>query len=174
MTIAILALVVGYVLLAVLVLAVSLYARVHWGLKAGVIVLVSVFYPITYLSLMSLLGWPTSQPLPERFRLVAAQVYEPDKQLRTTGAIYLWAASFAERAGRVTPRAYELPYSEELHTKVAEATKSLQKGVAQMGEITQEDTGGSLPKKITDLTRTSVVASSLTFHALSETILPEK
>lgn len=174
MTTEILALVASYVLLALLALVMILYSRLHWLLKAGVIVLVSAFYPISYFSLMALLGWPTEQHLPDRFRLVAAQVYEPDKQRGTRGAIYLWTANLSKNAGRVTPRAYELPYSMDLHTKVAEARKQLQKGVPQMGEVEKEDTTGVTPFNLTDISRTAPVSTDITFYALSDTVLPEK
>lgn len=173
MTTAILAVVASYVVLALLVLVMILYSRFHWILKAGVVVLVSAFYPVSYLAFMALLGWPTEQRLPDRFRLVAAQVYEPDKQRATTGAIYLWATDLSTRAGRVTPRAYELPYSVTLHERVVEASKQLQKGVPQMGEVEEEEASGK-PFDVTDLSRAAAISTNITFYALSDIVLPEK
>ncbi len=173
MTTAILALVVSYVVLALLVLVMVLYSRLHWVLKAGVVVLVSAFYPVSYLAFMALLGWPTDQRLPDRFRLVAAQVYEPDRQRATSGAIYLWASDLSKKAGRVTPRAYELPYSVTLHERVVEASKQMRKGISQMGEI-KEEPGGGTPLDVTDLSRAAAISTDITFYALSGTVLPEK
>ncbi len=167
-----LALIGAYVFLAVLVLVMILYSRVHWGLKAAVVVLVSASYALTYFSFMALLGWPTDQRLPDRFRLVAAQVYEPDETRGTGGAVYLWATDLSRDAGRVTPRAYELPYSPDLHAKVVEANNSLQKGVPQMGEIEEEE--GSGPVRPTDVSRQEPIAAKITFYALSDIVLPEK
>ncbi len=174
MTTVILALVASYVILAVLLLAMLVYSRTHWIMKAAVIVLVSAFYPVSYYSLMALLGWPTAQRLPDRFRLVSAQVYEPDERSGRQGAIYLWVAPLSEDAGRVTPRAFEVSYSEGLHQKVENAKKGLYQGTAQMGEVKEEESTGVVPLKITDLARTAVVATDITFHALSDTVLPEK
>lgn len=173
-TTVILSLVASYVALAVLLLAMLVYSRAHWMMKAAVVVLVSVFYPISYFSLMELLGWPTAQRLPDRFRLVSAQVYEPDERSGRQGAIYLWVASLSENAGRVTPRAYEVTYSEGLHKKVESAKKSLDQGTQQMGEVKEEAPTGLIPLRITDLSRTAAVATDISFHALSETVLPEK
>ena len=96
-------LIVSYTLLAVLLLAMLLYSRIHWGIKAVIVALVSTFYPISYFSLMTLLGWPTATKLPDRFRLVAAEVYEPDKSQGSPGEIYLWVTSLSENAGRTAP-----------------------------------------------------------------------
>jgi hypothetical protein len=173
-TTVILALVASYVVLAVLTLAMLVYSRAHWISKAAVIVLVSAFYPVSYFSFMALLGWPTAQSLPERFRLVSAQVYEPDERSGRQGAIYLWVASLSESAGRVTPRAFEVSYSEGLHQKVESAKKSLEQGAPQMGEVKEEESTGLIPLKITDLSRTAAVATDITFTTLSGTMLPEK
>ena len=108
MTSIVIGLVISYIALAVLLLVMILYSRLHWGMKAAVVVLASVFYPVSYFSLLEILGWPTAQELPDRFRLVAAQVYEPDKQQETSGAIYVWVTDVSEKAGQVAPRAYVL------------------------------------------------------------------
>lgn len=174
MTTVILGLVAGYVLLAVLLLIMLLYSRVHWAAKALVVVVVSAFYPVTYFSLMALLGWPTEQELPQRFRLVAAQVYEPDKTRGTGGRIYLWVASLADDAGRVTPRAFEIAYSDTLHNKITEANKSLHAGKPQMAEVEKQGNLADSPFRIFDFARTEPVAAEINFFELSETVLPEK
>ncbi|MGB8275750.1 MAG: hypothetical protein WCF16_10840 [Alphaproteobacteria bacterium] len=171
-------LVISYVALAILLLAMLLYSRLHWTLKAAAIVLVSVFYPVSYLSLMEILGWPTAQPLPDRFRLVAAQVYEPDKQEGTSGAIYLWVTDVSENAGRVAPRAYLLTYSSKLHTAVEDATKSLRSGVPQIGEMVKDEETGGPGRVPTDTAKMAAVAATnkfdIIFTPLSTTALPEK
>ena len=47
------------------------------------------FYVLTYKSFKNLLGWPSSESLPDRFRLVAAQIYEPNALINSEGAIFL-------------------------------------------------------------------------------------
>jgi hypothetical protein len=171
-------LVVSYIALAVLLLVMILYSRLHWTMKAAVVVLASVFYPVSYFSLLQILGWPTAQPLPDRFRLVAAQVYEPEKQQETSGAIYLWVTDVSEKAGQVAPRAYVLTYEPTLHNKIEEATKSLRAGVPQLGEIVKEEAGGAPGRVATDTTRTATAVTAerfdIVFTPLSTTALPEK
>ena len=171
-------LIVSYTLLAVLLLAMLLYSRIHWGIKAVIVALVSAFYPISYFSLMTLLGWPTATKLPDRFRLVAAEVYEPDKSQGSPGEIYLWVTSLSENAGRAAPRAYKIPYSEVLHTKLEEAKKGLNNGVGEMGEVVGTDTNlASGPPAVgADLSRTSAITKSIdiNFTPFAHTILPTK
>lgn len=170
--------IVSYTLLAVLLLVMILYSRFHWGLKAFVVVLVTAFYPISYVSLVDLLGWPTGTHLPERFRLVAAQVYEPDKTQGTQGEIYLWVTSLADNAGRSVPRAYKIPYSAALHAKLEEAEKGLKNGIGQMGEMVESGTDSSSgpPMIAADTSRTSAVTKSIdiNFTAFATTVLPTK
>jgi hypothetical protein len=172
-------LVISYIALAVLLLVMILYSRLHWGMKAAVVVLASVFYPVSYFSLLEILGWPTAQELPDRFRLVAAQVYEPDKQQETSGAIYVWVTDVSEKAGQVAPRAYVLTYNPTLHNKIEEATKSLRAGVPQLGELVKEEDKGAAPGRVaTDVTRTATPVTApkfdIVFTPLSTTALPEK
>ncbi len=171
-------LIVSYTLLAVLLLVMILYSRFHWGLKAVVVILVSLYFPVSYFSLVSLLGWPATLKLPDRFRLVAAEVYEPDKAQGTPGEIYLWVSSLSENAGRVTPRAYKIPYSPTLHSKLEEAKKGLKAGVEQMGEIvgTDAETASGPPAVAADLSRTSAITKSLdiNFTPFATTVLPTK
>lgn len=168
----------SYILLAVLLLAMLIYSRLHWGIKAAAIVLVSAFYPISYFALVDLLGWPTGTKLPDRFRLIAAQVYEPDKAQGTRGEIYLWVTSLDENAGRGTPRAYKIPYSPALHSKLDEADKALKNGTAEMGEVvgSDQEVASGPPQIAADVSRTSAITKSIdiNFTPFATTILPTK
>lgn len=171
-------LIVSYTLLAVLLLVMILYSSFHWGIKAAVVVLVSAFYPVSYFALIDLLGWPTGTRLPDRFRLVAAQVYEPDKSQGTPGEIYLWVTSLADNAGRSTPRAYMIPYSATLHSKLEEAEKGLKNGTEQMGEVVGSavETASGPPAIAADASRTSAITKSIdiNFTSFAKTVLPTK
>lgn len=171
-------LIVSYTLLAVLLLAMLIYSKFHWGVKAAAVVLVSLFYPVSYYALVDLLGWPTGTQLPDRFRLVAAQVYEPDKAQGTRGEIYLWVTSLDNNAGRSTPRAYKIPYNAALHSKIDEAEKALKNGTAEMGEVVsaEKDNASGPPQIAADLSRTEAVTKSvdIKFTPFATTILPTK
>ena len=80
----------GYVILAFLLLIFSMRTSFHWFLKATMIVVLTFFYITTYKSFNDLLGWPTKDSLPDRFRLIAAQIYEPNIVINSEGSIYIW------------------------------------------------------------------------------------
>lgn len=170
-------LIVSYAILAVLLLVMVLYTRFHWAIKSVVVVLVAVYLPISYFSLTGILGWPTYGKLPDRFRLIGAEVYEPDKAQGTPGEIYLWVTALSDRAGRATPRAYKLPYSPVLHSKISEAEKGLNSGVEQMGEVVSNEVKRIGPPRVAaDLARTSEITEHLDieFTPFATTILPSK
>ena len=64
-----------YVILGFLLVLFNLRTNFHWLIKSSMIVLTTFFYIVTYNSYKDLIGWPTNDSLPDRFRLVAAQVY---------------------------------------------------------------------------------------------------
>jgi hypothetical protein len=96
---------------------------------------VIAFAALTFVSLPGLLGWPSADMLPARFRLIAVHVQQPDKQVRDAGAVFLWAVDAGDLATSAEPRAYRLPYSEPLHETAAAAATKLSKGIAQLGEF---------------------------------------
>ena len=93
--------------------------------------IVTIFYILTYNSFKEIVGWPTADILPERFRLIAAQIYEPNALLDSEGSIYLWLTNMDNLAGLGTPRSYELPYSKEIHEKVSKALVDIKNGIPQ-------------------------------------------
>ena len=65
-------------------------------------------------------GWPVSQQLPETFRLVSQHIVQPNKQQGTDGEIYVWVIDLGDQDSG-EPRAYRLPYIEQLHEDIMEA-----------------------------------------------------
>ena len=172
MTLSIIALVGGYVLTAGLLAFLCLYTRFHWGIKIGTIMLVSGFYMINYFGLMSLLGWPTTQEMPNSFRLVSAQIYEPNKTTGAPGRIYIWATSMGENAGLSTPRSFEIEYSDILHKKVSAAMNSIKDGTPQIGEIEGDGTGSVMASR--GQVQQALEPVKLNFFDLPTSLLPEK
>ena len=125
----------GYVALGFLLLIFSMRTNFHWILKATMIVTLTFFYISTYKSFNNLLGWPTKESLPDRFRLIAAQIYEPNIVINSEGSIFLWITNMNEKSGLSTPRSIELNYSKEIHEKISKALVNIKNGVPQMGEV---------------------------------------
>ena len=123
-----LGLIAAYIALAVILLGMLLYSNWHWLLKAAAIMMLSLFYYVSYFSYPSLMGWPTSRDLPKRFHLIAIFVDAPRK-------IYFWGSDLKHGADVSVPRSFELPYSKALHAKMEEAGHKLKKGFPIIGEF---------------------------------------
>lgn len=147
MTTAILGLAAGFVFVVVLLLALNLRTDFHWGIKAVAIIVATLFYLITLKTLPGFYGWPTSEPLPQQFRLVSMEVREPRNEV-DKGVIYMWIVSLED--GEAKPRAYELPYTRELHSRLTAARKRMEFGQTLAGELEADADGlgkrGGLPR----------------------------
>lgn len=133
--IAVFFLVAAYVVVAVLLLSMNIGARYRWWIKAGTIIITTLFFVFSYNGVVALLGWPSSDPLPPKFKLHWASVVEPDKFTGKPGNIYLWIEELDdENIPFGTPRAYRLPYSDELADRVDGALELIEEGTDQGGE----------------------------------------
>ena len=173
MSVVVFGLVFCFLILAVLLLSLNLYTSFHWSVKAAAVVVVSAFYVLGYQSLMALLGWPTNQSLPEEFRLVGVQVYEPEEITLSEGAIYLWVTSMSDNAGQSTPRAYRIDYEENLHQKLVRAKVKDKGGVPQMGKLKTSDAGDQTISDL-DLSKLAAQSVDMDFFDLPDLVLPEK
>ncbi len=155
-TLGALELIAAYVLIATILLAILLWARIRWWIKAITIVVSVGFFFTSFESVRALLGWPTEQQPPDRFELVYAMITEPNQITRAPGSIYIWVLELPGEGtveadeiylpGAIDtrldpeqePRAYRLPYSRETHQEVHEAKIKLLEGVRQIG-VTERD-----------------------------------
>jgi hypothetical protein len=134
MTVPLAGIVASYVVIAVLLLSLNLASRWHWSVKAMAIATTTVFFGISYVSIVGLIGWPSEARVPEHFQLHWATVVEPDKLNGLPGSIYLWAEALDENnmlAG--TPRAFRVPYSRELADRIGHAKERIEQGTEQAG-----------------------------------------
>ena len=127
----------------------------------------------TYKSFTNLVGWPANQSLPERFRLVSAQIYEPSVLLNSEGAIYVWVTNMDDLAGLGIPRSYYLPYNKVLHEKISKSLVNLKNGVPQMGE-NLDDSEKGLISTLIKKEKISTVSTTLNFFDMPNQLLPEK
>ncbi len=165
-------LVAAFVLTALLLLGVNLYSNFSWQIKALLVVAVSAFYVVVYYSLPPLMGWPADERLPKRFNLVATYVQEPDKKTGDSGQIFLWVTDLDSGSGIRKPRAYRLPFANDLHAKVVEAGTKVRKGIPQLGEVVDENLGTM--GRPSDETSRGQESTDVDFLDLPDPLFPEK
>ena len=98
-------------------------------LLAVILIALPVFYVGHYLMLQQLQGWPSDTRLPERFRLLAFDIIEPDPNTADPGRILMWIQAAGER----DPRVYAQSYRVQLHQALVAAGKRQQQGRQQIG-----------------------------------------
>ena len=185
-------LVAAYVLVTTLLLSLNLTSLWRWWIKAGTIVLTTVFFGVTYISITGLMGWPTTHKLPSRFSLVSSLIAEPNKQTKDPGHIYIWATELdANNVPAGTPRSYQISYTSALARKIADAQDKHDKGQEVMGVLSDRQpspdaeprsdvkTGHMLDNNgqqspATDTVSIKEVGDDLTFEELPPVILPDK
>ena len=144
-------LVAAYVAVATLLLSIVIWNRVRWWIRAVAVVVTAAFFFVSFDSVRNILGWPTSEDLPDRFEILYARIQEPDETMRVEGAIYVWAMTLPGEGPldesdvytpgmldtRIrpdqAPRAYRIPYTRFAHEQVNEALLKMQEGVRQIG-----------------------------------------
>lgn len=130
----VLALALSYALVGALLLALLIYARFSWRLKAALIMLTSAFYVFDFAAARALLGWASPDTMPHYFKLLQARVLEPHSQTDDSGAIYLWVEALGEDNRPISPpRAYRLPYRQATAEKVERANAAIREGRPQGG-----------------------------------------
>ena len=118
---------IAYAIIAALTLNIWLSTRWSTGFKVCLIVLVSGLYVGTYFGLSEIQGWPTKNPTPDSFRLLWANIDEPDKGANSDGQIYLWVRQL-DLNGQIDgePRGHKLPYRVDLAENVEDALEKME------------------------------------------------
>lgn len=143
MTYVILGLTGAYALVAALLAYLVLLARIHWALKLLATVATVAAIPLTFWGVGELRGLPSDGELPPSFRMLWAQVIEPNALQGEKGHVYLWLHTLdADNFPIGLPRAYQLPYSEDLDLKVNEAMSRISQGEEIQGHV---DATAALP-----------------------------
>lgn len=126
-----LAVVLSFVVLLLLMTLALLWSSWPGWLKGLLVAGVAVFYFWANAVVHDLSGWPSADPLPERFVLLAAVIDEPTKQ--HSGALHVWVNALDNGKPTDKPRAYTLPYAKDVHALLEEAMKKNRQGVSQVG-----------------------------------------
>lgn len=144
MTFTIVSLTAAYALVAALLAYVLVLSRLHWFFKALATVGTAVLILLTYNAIGELRGLPSDGPIPVSFRMLWAEVIEPDALQHENGSVFLWLQTLDANNFPVgQPRAYQLPYSPDLQIKVKEAMGEIAQGKQVQGKI---DSKKVLPK----------------------------
>jgi len=100
--------------------------------------LVSVFYSVTWFGHQSMLGWATSEDMPDAFRVLWITIDEPDKATKEAGGIFFWVRELDE-AGlpQGAPRAYHVPFTEQAAEEAQAALGKMEEGDVMNGTISQ-------------------------------------
>ncbi|MGH1359955.1 MAG: hypothetical protein ACRBC3_14415 [Burkholderiaceae bacterium] len=131
-----LGIILGFATLAFLSLMALLWSRWPGWFKAILIAGVTGMYFFGYTAVHAIWGMPSTDALPERFVMIAAVVDEPTP--KNAGALYLWISELEEGQNTtISPRAYKLPYTRDLHTRIEESLRRGREGVSQMGLATE-------------------------------------
>jgi hypothetical protein len=156
MTNTLLAISAAYVAVSVLLLCTGLSSPIRWWLKAGTIVVTSLFFVETFFATKSLLGWPGSGRLPGKFQLLWTRVVEPDPKMHDAGSIFLWVEEVDENKVPVgTPRSYRLPYTKPMADKSLKARDEIMSGNPQEGTAEDLEDNQSPPANMANLPENS-------------------
>ena len=123
----------AYLMVVGLLLLVLIHSPVRWWLKLVLIMVVTGFGWFSYLGWKHSQGWPALVEVPDKFLLHFAVIEEPDDDLGTEGAIFLWLTDLYQNRLAAEPRAYRLPYDQPMHAKVESAMRRAKAGNLQLG-----------------------------------------
>lgn len=140
MTYVILALTASYALVVALLTYLLLLTRVHWIMKLLATTATVAAIPLTFWGVGELRGLPSDSDIPRSFRMLWAQMIEPNALQGEKGHVYLWLQTLdTENYPVGPPRAYQLPYSEDLVIKVNEAMGRISEGEQIQGTVDSEE-----------------------------------
>ncbi len=129
----------GYAVLAVLLLSLNLASLWRWPVKTVAVLATTGAFLGSYMAFGEMLGWPTGERLPARANFLASRIVEPDKLAGDPGAIYVWLQAIDDKnlpVGR--PRAYEVSYSRAVATEVVKAQRLRLSGREVVGNFDYE------------------------------------
>lgn len=159
MTFTIISLAAAYALVAALLAYVLLLSRLHWLFKVLATAATVALIPLTFHGIGELRGLPTDGPIPFSFRMLWAQIVEPAPLQGERGHVFLWLQTLDTDNFPVgQPRAYQLPYSDDLKIKVSEAMSKIAQGEQIQGTI---DTDKALPEATAEALAQEIEAAEL-------------
>ena len=99
----------AYVITSALLLLFCFYTSFSKKIKLSGVVALTVFYIFSWQGYLGILGWPTSEELPEKFNINWVVIEEPNKVLNQEGGLFLWVRELNDADKPIgDPRAYKL------------------------------------------------------------------
>ncbi|WP_292023986.1 hypothetical protein [Maritimibacter sp. UBA3975] len=140
MTYVILALTASYALVVSLLAYLVLLTNIHIVMKVFATVATVATIPLTFWGVGELRGMPSDGELPLSFRMLWAQMIEPNALQGEEGRVYVWLQALdTENFPVGPPRAYQLPYSDDLIIKVNDALGRISEGEEMQGTIDSDE-----------------------------------
>ena len=128
----------AFLLITGLLLWFIIGSKGNWAAKVLVIACSLFFCLSVGFSLENLIGWASTQIVPEKFRVHWLIIVEPDKKLNKPGAIYIWLQdskkrkiSFIESMYNINitePRVHKIPYTKGQHEQANQALEMIMGG----------------------------------------------
>lgn len=126
-----------YVAIAALLLVFCFYTNFSKKIKLTSIFVISIFYIFSWKGYAAILGWPTTDELPENFNIVWVVIQEPNKSRSNEGELFLWIKEideFSKPHGE--PRSFKLQWNKENQRMAQDALHKLQEGERLNGRKT--------------------------------------
>lgn len=164
-------LIIAYVLLAALLLLVLVYGRLYFGFKLILVIMVAALYHFSYQGWKEVQGWPSQTSLPEYFLLHASVIDEPDQVEGNKGQIFIWASELKGSFPASEPRAYVLPYDQDVHSSLEDALRNMRNGVVELGAKKSREAGSKSADYRFGVGEENFI---LKFTPLPDPALPEK
>tara|TARA_B100001175_G_C19489228_1_gene631652 strand:- start:993 stop:1544 length:552 start_codon:yes stop_codon:yes gene_type:complete len=122
-------LILSYLLIVSLLMLFCFFTSFTRKVKLTGILVVALFYFISWNSYINILGWPSTQELPDKFRISWVVIQEPGKADKKEGGLYLWVRNLNEmNIPYGMPRSYELIWNDENHKVAQSALHKLEEG----------------------------------------------
>ena len=119
----------AYVIISALLLIFCFYTGFSKKIKLTGIVVLTFFYIFSWKGYEGILGWPTSEELPELFNINWVVIQEPNKAQSNEGSLFLWVREVDEfNKSFGDPRAYRLVWNDDNHKKAQDALHKIKEG----------------------------------------------
>lgn len=117
-----------YLVMSVLVLWFIIGIKGKFLTKVVVITIVVLFSTCLWKQMDNIAGWPTTQPLPAKFRLYSAVIDEPK-------AIFVWVKNVVDEN---RPRAHQLKYDKQTHDELSQILSQIADGKPFFGTMNKD------------------------------------